>query len=158
MSPVGNLSRHPPRPVSEVEWEDLLLRIEVMPRALRFALEEMGRDSSRVAEVLRDLAENEDRARRFLEAALGLEANSVPTADEATQPIALKADAMDRFMRLRVRNFAMAQRRGIAIWELSVPVESGERATVHQLFAYLAETDARALKALRAIRERSGAC
>ena len=33
---------HPEAPPSEVEWEDLLVRVELAPRALRLALDDAG--------------------------------------------------------------------------------------------------------------------
>ncbi|HLM66422.1 MAG TPA: hypothetical protein VK358_02795, partial [Longimicrobium sp.] len=43
----------PARPPSEVEWEDLLVRVEIAPRALRIAVEDAPGDQPEVADVLR---------------------------------------------------------------------------------------------------------
>ena len=42
-----DLLKLPARPESEVEWEDLLVRLELMPKALRVELEHPGRAEAR---------------------------------------------------------------------------------------------------------------
>src|SRR5690554_6048835 len=54
-------NRFPSRPASEVEWEDLLLRLELMPRALALALERSEIGLPEVASILRELVEREAR-------------------------------------------------------------------------------------------------
>lgn len=146
----------PPLPGSEFEWEDLLVRIEVMPRALSVTIESAGAVDSVVHEVLDDLVLREEEAARFLENLTAPEgADLRPPGGSARGSAEAK---LARFARLRVRNFAMAQRRGIEVWEWSARLEGGERATVYQLFNYLARGDVEALARLRGSAGRAADC
>jgi hypothetical protein len=58
-------------------------------------------------------------------------------------------DALDRFVRLRARNFAMVQRRGIDIWEWEATTDGRNRASVFQVLSLLAREDVSALAAIR---------
>src|SRR5690554_5759242 len=67
---------HPPRPLSEVEWEDLLLKLEVMTKAVRIAVEDAA-GAADVTGLLQRLVTREVAAREFLERAAG-EPSSAP--------------------------------------------------------------------------------
>src|SRR5690606_9470954 len=76
MMEAERILAHPPHPPSEVEWEDLLLRLEVMTKAIRIAAEEPT-DGVDAPEVVRALVGREVAARDFLERAAG-EPSSAP--------------------------------------------------------------------------------
>lgn len=139
------LTSFPRRPASEVEWEDLLLRMEVMMKALRVLLDEVDAGAPAVAPTIARLLERETFARTFLERAADLP--SEPVSDGQTA--VLKEDALDRFVRLRARNFAMVQRRGIEVWEWEAAVSETASATVHQVLSALVAADVDALAAIR---------
>jgi hypothetical protein len=101
----------PRRPDSEIEWEDLLVRLELMPKALRVLLDDLEDDAPAVALLLRDLIARETFVRNFMERAAALEM-SPPEQDSEAQPSRRQRDALDRFVRLRTRNFAIVQRSG----------------------------------------------
>lgn len=154
------------RPESEFEWEDLLVRLELMPRALRVTMGEVG--ANREADLLlHALLKKELVVARFLEAAADRAAPAgaghrfqdpapPPTSPAAaSQDLAYQADTLDHFTSLRARSFAMMQRRGIDVWAWSGPLEDGSVATVYQVLADLVRSDVDTLAALR--RTRAGA-
>jgi hypothetical protein len=144
----------PALPPAVAEWEDLLVRLEIMPRALRGTLEGRdGRDPA-VRATLRELLDRELRVGQWLErAAFG------DAVDAPLQPAA-DADARwleDRFVAVRARNFAMVQRRGVDVWEWAGEMD-GARITVYQLLSWLMRSDAAVLAALRSPVAGVGAC
>lgn len=171
----------PRRPLSEVEWEELLVRLELMPRALGVTMENFAPESKIADRVLRELADREAEAGEFLEAAVtrGPAADVSPrgtpvdaasksaraagqsvghTGAADMQPVGPQSDALDRFMRFRRRNFAIVQRRGIEIWEWEAPLGQNDRVTIYQMIAYLVEADVAALMELREAATGPGAC
>jgi hypothetical protein len=139
------LASLPTRPFSEVEWEDLLVRLELMPRALRILLEDRDADDADVARVIHRLASREEAAARYLEAAAGLE----PRGRAEVQDLVLEELALDHFVRVRARNFAMVQRRGVEVWNWSIALDEGDSVTVYQVLARLANADVEALGEIR---------
>jgi hypothetical protein len=139
------IASYPALPADVAEWEDLLVRMEIMPRALRGTLEEIPGDERRLA-TLRGLLEREARVGEWLErVAIGAPATGgrpAPAESPGARWIA------DRFAGVRARNFAMLQRRGVDVWEWSGELD-GEPVTVYQLLAWLVHADAGALAALR---------
>lgn len=137
----------PARPPSEVEWEDLLVRVEIAARALRVAVEDAPAGHPGVAEVLRmgvmaemvlqDMVEAmvEDRPARD---GLGIEG----VEDDALALVA-------RYGRLRMRSFVMVQRRGINVWDWTVRGGPYPGATAYQLFQGAARMDGMLLDAIR---------
>ena len=123
-----------------------------MTKAVRIAAEDAG-EGARALRVLQQLAERELDARDFLERAAG-EPSSAPA--ESSEPPADEVQAVDRFVRLRARNFAMMQRRGIDVWGWRAMADDGEEATVHQLLSELVAEDVAALAQLRAARAAGG--
>lgn len=137
----------PARPAGLPEWEDLLVRYEIMARALRVTLEEVDRQPGAAAETLRRMVRREAEFSGWLARARG-DAEPGPTgpgAEEQTDPAALA----DRFASLRARNFAMLQRRGVDVWEWSGPLAGAGTVTAHQLVSALVGSDAVALAELR---------
>ncbi|MDQ3557242.1 MAG: DinB family protein [Gemmatimonadota bacterium] len=153
----------PARPLSIAEWEDLLIRVEITPRALQHVLEELpagadggaAADGRSVAEHVRHLAHREAEVGGWIEALR--EGTPLPSAgaEPATEEI---QEAQGRFTRLRARNFAAVQRRGIDVWEWAAPRSDGGTVTTFQLLGYLARHDALHLAALHAVRKALRPC
>lgn len=143
---IAGLPAYPP---AIAEWEELLVRLEIMPRALRAALEE---EIEVPTAPLAALLEREGRVGRWLEeAAFG-------SAESPLPEVAAGADARwlaDRFAAVRARNFAMVQRRGVDVWEWAGELD-GVSLTVYQLLSWLMHADAALLAALRAPRPAAG--
>jgi hypothetical protein len=138
-------------PVDVADWEDLLVRIEIMPRALKGALEDAA-GQGRSLPILRDLLAREVEAGEWLERVATGEAGDASRRAAA----AGAGDATwlaDRFAAVRSRNFAMLQRRGVDVWEWAGELD-GRAVTVYQLLSSLLRADAEALAALRGV----GAC
>lgn len=146
---VEELLALPARPPSEVEWEDLLLRVEVMPKVLRVHLEriESGHRDAALLTLLNELVRRELFVRDFLESAATGTSDRPP--GEEPQLSANHMDAVDRFVRLRTRNFAMVQRRGLEVWDWQQKIGATMHATVFQLLTRLASEDVELLAALR---------
>ena len=150
----------PAAPPSVVEWEDLLVRMEVMTRALAVTLEEAPADRAGAAELLRGLVDREAGVGEWLQAAAEARGGPVPTPG----PVGSDAQREDpewlagRFVSLRARNFAMLQRRGLEVWEW-VAEHQGAPVTAYQMVTALVRSDAAALEALREGRRLGqGAC
>lgn len=149
------LQRFPERPPSEVEWEDLLVRLEIVPRALRLAVEDAG-DSRAARDVLARAVGTEGWVHQVLLPALrgGTPAPGNPSASldidrDGSEPDAAALAAA--FASLRDRNFAQIQRRGLGVWEWRSEVEGGSGSiTAYQLMQWMAHTDGETLAALRA--------
>jgi hypothetical protein len=142
----------PALPPSVAEWEDLLVRVELMPRALRSTLE--GDAGGPVVDgLLREMVEREARFGRWLQgladAAAGVPAEAAAGAAAAG---AGSGDLPERFARLRARTFAMVQRRGLEVWRWAGELEGYGAPTVYQALTLLVREDVRALAALRAAR------
>lgn len=135
---------YPERPESEVEWEDLLLRLEIAPRVARNEVEDPG-DAGLAAQALAEAVLREAEVGRLLEAAAGLPAGGGAGMGESDDAVAL----VHRFASLRARTFAMVQRRGLEVWEWRVRSEAGE-ASVHQILRWLVDQDGELLARLRA--------
>lgn len=138
----------PARPPSEVEWEDLLVRLEIMPRALRVAIEDAPAGHPGVVQALRTGVQAETALQRMLEAMVGgreLPADSAP-GDQAQ---ADAAGLLAEYARLRTRSFVMVQRRGLNVWDWQVRGGPWSGATAYQLFQAAAQTDGMLLAAVR---------
>lgn len=141
--------RHPP---SVAEWEDLLVRLEIAPRALRVTLEDAPADDPGLGALVAEAAGREAAWQRAMEA---LQAGGpLPAAGPAAAPAhpegRTDARAMaELFGSLRMRTFAMAQRRGVDVWAWESADASGRTLTVYQLFTRMVRADAVLLAALR---------
>jgi hypothetical protein len=154
------------RPASVGDWEDLLVRLDIGPRAVRLAVEELpppeegGRDARwrRAEEVLRELVLGEVRARSWLDAMR--EGRPLPEVPR-TPSLGLESGDVEgllhRFTEHRARNFAAAQRRGLEVWEWEGDAPAGGRVSAYQLLSGRAAEDGRAIGALRRLgREPAG--
>lgn len=139
---TSELGRYAERPDSVGEWEDLLVRLEIVPRVARNAVEDV-RDAAAARQVLNEAVEREREAGRLLEAAAGIERGAPgEEMQEDDDPLG----RVRRFAGLRARTFAMVQRRGLDVWDWRVEGDG----TVYQLLRWLAEHDASLLTRLRA--------
>ena len=132
------------RPPSVGEWEELLVRLEIVPRVVRNALEEWEAGEPTAA-VLRQALDREGEVGRLLETAAGHSPTAAPSPPASADAVELA----HRFASLRARTFAMVQRRGLEVWDWEAEVGDGESATVHQLLSWLAARDGEMLAALR---------
>lgn len=144
----------PARPPSEVEWEDLLVRLEIMPRALRVAIEDAPAGHPGVVAALRTGVAAEAALQRMLEAMV----DGREVADGGVE--GMDGDAaglLAEYGRLRTRSFVMVQRRGLNVWDWQVRGGPHDGATAYQLFQAAAQMDGMLLAAVRgAGRERAG--
>lgn len=173
---IEELRNHPELPESEFEWEDLLLRLEVMSRALRVEMENAVPEKAQP--ILLELADREAVAQRLLEEVAGVgqdpqegsgtggsqggraahaEAGVPPLSavDETGYTSSVEASGsalVDRFVRLRSRNFAMLQRRGIEVWKWRIPSGLAAGVTVFQLLSLVVRGDVEILGRLRQVR------
>lgn len=142
----------PALPPSEVEWEDVLLRMEIMQRVLRNTLEDVPEDDAYGTELLSDLVDRERRAGRWLEA---VSTGAGPRGPDGAAPAAEGEGRpgthalADRFVGLRARNFAMLQRRGLEVWRWTAEFEGYGPISAYQLVTWLVAEDVRALALLR---------
>lgn len=150
-SPLHGLAERPP---SEVEWEDLLVRLEITPRALRLAVDDGGGDSPELRRTLGAVVGREawwgDRLRDIREGRGfdGKVAFGPVQVDgrEATAP-----ELVAIFARLRDQNFAQVQRRGLGVWDWKAPTDGGSGTiTAYQALQLMARMDAQTLAELRA--------
>ena len=139
------------RPPSEIEWEELLVRYEIGPRALRIALDDGdagGPARQRVCDLLRALVFNELWTATQFEAMR----TGIPVADRPPRIEILPDDLaplFDRFERLRSRNFAAVQRRGLEVWGWQTEAHPHGPVTAHQLIQASVALDGETLAAVR---------
>lgn len=138
----------PARPESVAEWEDLLLRLEIVPRVVRNTVDEVV-NATAAHRVLAAATEREARVGRWLEVASRI-VEPGRRAQEEGDGAGDAAAASLRFASLRARTFAMVQRRGLEVWDWRGPLNGGPSVTVHQLLCWLAGRDAHLLADLRA--------
>ena len=136
-----------PHPAHVADWEDLLVRLEIAPRALRVTLEDAPAGDPEVRALVARAAAAERGFQRAMEA---MQAGD-PLPDGAP-PAAQEGDTRSQaeaFTSLRMRTFAMAQRRGVDVWAWQAADAEGRTLTVYQLFTRMVREDARLLAALR---------
>jgi hypothetical protein len=137
----------PRLPRSVGDWEDLLVRLEIVPRVVRNTVEELI-DERRAVPALAAATDREHTVGRWLEAAsrvAGHTQNVSANFASDDQPDVLTL----RFASLRARTFAMVQRRGLEVWEWQAPLPGCGSITAHQLLAWLSRCDAILLAELR---------
>jgi hypothetical protein len=131
-----------------VEWEDLLLRLEIAPRALRVAAD----DAAHGEPLERLLAEAVHREGLWGERLEHLrEGRRLPAPDVPPEARAAASASLEAFGRERARNFARLQRRGLDVWQWRAETSSGELITAHQLIRMRLLEDAEVLRAIRAL-------
>ena len=138
----------PARPPSEVEWEELLVRVEIAPRALRVAVEDAPADHPGVLEALGWGVLGEMALQQMLEAIV--DGRELP--GEFGFGVEAMGDAqalVAEYQRLRFRSFVMVQRRGLNVWDWTVRGGPYDGATAYQLFQAAALADGALLAAVR---------
>jgi hypothetical protein len=152
------------RPPSIAEWEELLIRLEIAPRALRIAVEEAPDTPALRGTLARLLAEEALRVRRIDAMTEGaplpaaVDDASADAARGASQDTTAEALAVE-FARVRARLFARAQRRGIDVWDWAGTLPDGTRLSAYQLLLGAMRGDAELLAAVRAaVREGAARC
>jgi hypothetical protein len=150
-------AERPRRPRDVGEWEDLLIRFELAPRALRLAMESApnGIDTADptldgVAEEMNALAEREAEAWGWMQA-LREGRPLRPWSDlfERPVPAAPLREYLDRFASSRARNFAWVQRRGLVVWDWESDHPDFGSVTAFQLISFLVREDGRRLARVR---------
>lgn len=141
---------YPTEPVDIAEWEDLLVRFEIMPRALRNTLERVSVVAAAREALLRLLAREEWAVETFAALREGSAASAPPAeAQVAMDPGGDLEDLAVRIAQRRAKNFAQVQRRGLEVWGWSAPLGEHGRVTTFQLLRWLVAGDVAALAALR---------
>jgi hypothetical protein len=145
---------YPARPPSEVEWEELLVRYEIAPRAVQVALGDASavdeHARQRTGDLLRGLLANELQTAALFAAMREQQpfAEPIGPAQVVLTPASSPALAA-RFGELRGRNFAAMQRRGLEVWEWRTSTRVLGEVTAYQLILRAVELDASTLAALR---------
>ncbi|HEV2130971.1 MAG TPA: hypothetical protein VGR27_07710 [Longimicrobiaceae bacterium] len=144
----------PPRPTDLAEWEELLVRLELGPRALRFAMDDIDRPSAAVLEPLNRLVAMELWTARALDT-MRRGGGAVPEkiGISHVDPADAAAGArkrLEEYVALRTDNFAALQRRGIQVWEWSAELEGGGTVTAYQVVRRALQIDGEVLRAVRA--------
>jgi hypothetical protein len=148
------------RPADIAEWEDLLVRLELGPLALRSTLETVPAGDAGVRAQLAALLVTEQWA---VEAIGALRDGRRVSARPAPDAVPADADGLDadslshRYAALRRKNFAQVQRRGLEVWDWRSERAEGGMISVFGLLALLIDEDVRALAAIRARRSGGGA-
>jgi hypothetical protein len=144
------------RPPSEVEWEELLVRLEITPRALRLAVEDAGGDSPELRAVLRAAMGVElwwSEALQQLRDARPVQVNAAMPHFDAGGREPNAGELALGFAELRERNFAQVQRRGLGVWDWkSDVVGRQETLTAYQLLQWIALRDRELLAWIRGAR------
>jgi hypothetical protein len=154
-----SISLHPAAPPSEVEWEELLVRYELGPRALRAALDDAepdGEARERIGDLLRGMILNEIRVAALFAAMrdgapIGRGTRIEVTPDEPRA-------SYERFAALRGRNFAAVQRRGLEVWGWRAEAPWMGSVTAYQLILASTALDAETLAGVRGALRGAGAC
>lgn len=150
--------RFPPRPASVEEWENLLVRFEIGPGALRALAAEIpterwaiplapGKWSAR--DQVAHLAENEMRAAQWFSALReggrferGEHLDPPGGPPEPGEEVRAEIDRhIRRFADARARNFAVVQRRGLEVWDWTAQLPEGEPVTAFQVVSQLVSHD-----------------
>jgi len=161
------LAVFPARPRDVGEWEDLLIRFELAPRAVRLALDtaRSGIDDvdptlAGAADHLFELAAREAEAWSWMQALREggtLRPWSASWVRPAGETAALRAD-LERFGSLRARNFVWVQRRGLDVWDWEAALPGGGTVTAFRLISYLVREDGRHVAGIREALREAGAC
>ena len=156
-----SFSAFPPRPASVGDWEEMLVRLELAPRAFRNQLEEVDPADAILQRAMGNRVAREVDAGEWLRAmASGAELRIAPDAEQRDVDRSGTSEQLRaRFASLRARNFGWVQRRGLEVWEWSSDHTWYGRITANQLLCAMLRDDAEALAAIRSARRvREVAC
>lgn len=152
------LSSVPAQPPAMAEWEDLLVRLDIAPRAVRVAVDDIAEPGEEVLRVLQLAAAREVWYSGVIE---NLRLGQSFSPNVSFGPITFgeegeaerEGTALDlcrAFEATRNRNFAQVQRRGVEVWTWEAPLAGGGSVTVYQALAAMALADAETLAMIRA--------
>ena len=149
------------RPADIAEWEDLLVRLEIGPLALRSTLETVPAEDPAVRQQLAAMLATEAWAVDAIAALRGqrpVEARPATADAAASTTEALDRDTLShRYAALRRKNFAQVQRRGLEVWEWRSAWDEGGEITAFGLLSLLVAEDVRSLAAIRSRGHAGGA-
>lgn len=155
MRPADSFSDIAPRPPDIAAWEELLVRFELGPLALRRTLEEVPPESLRDPDLRREiahLAAHEALATQWIRALRDGAALQPLGSPGGGQPDADPADSrslLQQYDTLRARNVGAFQRRGLGVWEWTATHPEHGPVTTHQLLWSLIRHDAAHLARVR---------
>lgn len=151
------LSRVPAQPPSIAEWEDLLVRLDIAPRAVRVAVDDIAHPGEEVLRVLQLAAAREvwysaviENLRLGQSFSLNVGFGPITFGEEGKEREGSALDLCRAFEATRTRNFAQVQRRGVEVWKWEAPVTGGRTMTVYQMLTMVAQADAETLAMIRA--------
>jgi hypothetical protein len=148
------------RPLEVGEWEDLLLRFELGPRAIRIALDDHSGAPETLLACCARLVSAELRCSRALEAMQ--KGGTVPPGPDAPAEPGSAGAMLKRLVEIyaaaRARNFAALQRRGLEVWDWTAPLEEGGEVTAAQLVRYGLQVDGDVLGEVRSAGRGVAAC
>ncbi|HYH83160.1 MAG TPA: hypothetical protein VEX86_25415 [Longimicrobium sp.] len=140
------------RPLGEMEWEELLVRYEITPRALNAALDDgdtAGPARERLRGLLGALVRTELRTAALFEAMRsGAALDAGVTSDDDALPEEPRA-IRDQFARLRARNFAAVQRRGLEVWDWRTHAGPDGEVSAYQVIQASCALDGETLAGIR---------
>ena len=135
----------PARPPSEVEWEELLVKLEITPRALRLAAEDRGEEA--VRPLLMEAVAVEARWGHRLECLR--DGQTMPLDPDFAISVLDERPLTEHFRELRGRHFAWIQRRGLEVWEWRSGTDEGGTVTAYQALQAMVLGDAELLARIR---------
>jgi len=143
----------PERPPSEVEWEELLVKLDIAGRAFRVAVDDAA-DSPELADLVARAAIAEAWWGQRLDdlrqgEPFSLKAGFGPWTIDGRPPTT--REALDELVRHRTRNFAKLQRRGLEVWDWRSRLVEGYEITSYQFAQLRAHADAAFLQQVRAL-------
>lgn len=149
----------PAQPPSIAEWEELLVRLDIAPRAVRVAVDDIAEPGEEVLRVLQLAVAREVWYSAVIESlrlgrSFSLNVGFGPItfgdheAGEAREGTA--TDLCRAFEATRTRNFAQVQRRGVEVWKWESPVNGGRTMTIYQMLTLAARADGETLAMIRA--------
>lgn len=151
----------PELPPAVAEWEELLLRLELGPRAVRNLLEELPSDRwqvkgaegwslhDHVAHLAAREAALTERLPMLHESAelVPWDAERTSSLDGYNETDALRH--LDHFSTYRARNFGFVQRRGLEVWYWAARHPEHGRVTAYQFLSGVVRHDTRHLARMR---------
>ena len=147
----------PAQPPSIAEWEDLLVRLDIAPRAVRVAIDDIAAPGEEVLRVLQVAVARESWYSGVIEALrLGhsfspnVSFGPITFGDEGEERAGTAIELCWAFEATRTRNFAQVQRRGVEVWKWEAPLTGGGSMTVFQFLTVAARSDAETLAMIRA--------
>ncbi len=141
---------YPQRPPHIADWEELLLRYELTPRAMSNALELSPGDGSPndlIAEYLGRIVAAERAALDWF-AALR-DGDEITAQWQPAKETGVADTLLAEFASLRARNFAGLQRRGIEVWDWAAKHSAYGEVTAFQFLSAIIARDAREMQAIR---------